>query len=102
MADTVEYFATTLPNKFTNDSDFRDSIQDIFEFQIEGAGTWHILPEGGVVEGNHKEPACVVTTDKETFDAVLDDSDLAMSKFMEGKIAASDLGLAMQLTQFLD
>ena len=69
MADTVEYFATTLPNKFTNDSDFRDSIQDIFEFQIEGAGTWHILPEGGVVEGNHEDPACVVTTDKETFDA---------------------------------
>ena len=55
MADTVEYFATTLPNKFTNDSDFRDSIQDIFEFQIEGAGTWHILPEGGVVEGNPRE-----------------------------------------------
>ena len=60
------------------------------------------VAEGGVVEGNHEEPACIVTTDKETFDAVLDDSDLAMSKFMEGKIAASDLGLAMQLTQFLD
>ena len=55
-----------------------------------------------MVEGNHDDPACVVGTDKETFDAVLDDSDLAMSKFMEGKITASDLGLAMQLTQFLD
>ena len=43
-----------------------------------------------------------IVKDKETFDAVLDDSDLAMSKFMEGKITASDLGLAMQLTQFLD
>ena len=102
MADTVEYFSTTLPQKFTNDSDFRDSIQDVFEFQIEGAGTWHIVPEQGVVEGNHEEPACVVETDKETFDAVLDDSGLVMSKFMEGKITASDLGLAMQLTQFLD
>ena len=102
MADTVEYFSTTLPQKFANDSDFRDSIQDIFEFQIEEAGTWHIIPAEGVVDGSHDEPACVVTTDKETFDAVLDDSSLAMSKFMEGKIAASDLGLAMQLTQFLE
>ena len=102
MADTVEYFSTTLPQKFENDAGFRDSIQDIFEFQIDGAGTWHIVPNEGVVEGNHEEPACVVETDKETFDAILDDSDLAMSKFMEGKLTASDLGLAMQLTQFLD
>ena len=102
MADTVEYFSTTLPHKFANDSDFRESVQDIFEFQIEDAGTWHIIPEEGVTSGSHDDPACVVTTDKETFDAVLDDSSLAMSKFMEGKIAASDLGLAMQLTQFLE
>ena len=102
MADTVEYFSTTLPQKFENDSGFRDSIQNVFEFQIDGAGTWHIVPNDGVVEGNHEDPACVVETDKETFDAILDDSDLAMSKFMEGKITASDLGLAMQLTQFLD
>ena len=102
MADTIEYFTNALPEKFKSDSSFRDSIQDIFEFQVDGAGTWHILPEEGVVEGNHDDPACVVTTDKETFDAVLDDSNLAMSKFMEGKLQASDLGLAMQLTQFLD
>ena len=102
MADTTKYFNTDLPERLATDSDFAGSINNVFQFEIEGAGTWHILPEGGVVEGNHDDPACVVTTDKETFDAVLDDSDLAMSKFMEGKIAASDLGLAMQLTQFLD
>jgi len=42
-----------------------------------------------------------VTSDKETFDEVLDDPSIAMGKFMEGKIQASDLGLAMQLQQFL-
>ena len=53
-----------------------------------------------VSSGEHDDPECVVTSDKETFDEVLDDPSIAMGKFMEGKIAATDLGLAMQLQQF--
>ena len=58
----------------TNDSDFRESIQDIFEFQIEGAGTTY-SSEGGVVKSHMILLA--LSQQIETFDAVLDDSDLA-------------------------
>ena len=34
MADTVEYFSTKLPQKFENDADFRESIQNIFGFKL--------------------------------------------------------------------
>ena len=100
MADTVNYFNETLPQKFTNDASFSSAVNNVFQFEIADAGTWHITSEG-VLAGSHDEPDCVVTSDKETFDAILDDPNLAMVKFMEGKLAASDLGLAMQLQQFI-
>ena len=56
----------------------------------------HHSISGVVAEGEHDDPECVVTSDKETFDEVLDDPSIAMGKFMAGKIAATDLGLAMQ------
>ena len=101
MADTTKYFETDLPARLASDSDFADSINNVFQFEIEGAGTWHITPGGVVAKGEHDDPECVVTSDKETFDEVLDDPSIAMGKFMAGKIAATDLGLAMQLQQFL-
>jgi len=101
MADTTKYFKTDLPERLASDSNFAGSINNVFQFEIEGAGTWHIAPGGVVTEGSHDDPECVVTSDKETFDEVLDDPSIAMGKFMEGKISASDLGLAMQLQQFL-
>ena len=101
MADSVQYFNEALPAKFSNNSDFADAVQNIFQFEIEGAGTWHIVPGKGVVTGEHDDPECVVASDKATFDEVLDNPDIAMSKFMEGKLTASDLGLAMQLQQFI-
>ena len=101
MADTTKYFETDLPARLKSDSDFASSINNVFQFEIEGAGTWHITPDGVVAQGEHDDPECVVTSDKETFDEVLDDPSIAMGKFMAGKIAATDLGLAMQLQQFL-
>ena len=100
MADTVNYFNEKLPAKFNNDAAFASAVSNVFQFDIEGAGSWHIS-EDGVAAGQHDDPDCVVTSDKETFDAILDDPNLAMTKFMEGKLAASDLGLAMQLQQFI-
>jgi putative sterol carrier protein len=102
MADTNNYFSTDLPHKFSNDPSFQSAVQSIYQFEIDGAGTWHIVPGEGVLEGAHAAPDCVVGADKETFDAILDDSSLVMMKFMEGKITASDMGLAMGLTSFLD
>ena len=101
MADTTNYFNEVLPNRLATDADFADSIGNVFQFEIEGAGTWHIAPGGVIAAGEHADPECVIASDKETFDEVLEDFSLAMGKFMEGKITASDLGLAMQLQQFL-
>ena len=99
MADTVKYFTTDLPEKIKTDDSFA-SLSDVFQFEIEEAGTWHIT-DAGVQTGEHSDPDCVITSDKETFDAILDDPQIAMVKFMEGKLTASDLGLAMQLQQFI-
>ena len=98
MADTIDYFNNTLPEKMKTDASFA-SLSDIFQFEIEGAGTWHITTDG-VVSGEHKEPDCVIAADKATFDEILAEPSIAMVKFMEGKLTASDLGLAMQLQQF--
>ena len=101
MADTNNYFDSVLPARVASDADFAGSINNVFQFEIEGAGTWHIGPGGVVAAGEHSDPECVIASDKEIFDEVLEDFSLAMGKFMAGKITATDLGLAMQLQQFL-
>ena len=40
MADTTKYFETDLPARLKSDSDFASSINNVFQFEIEGAGTW--------------------------------------------------------------
>ena len=101
MADTNNYFDTVLPSRVQSDPSLAAAISNVFQFEIDGAGTWHIAPEGVVASGEHSDPECVITSDKETFDEVLEDFSLAMGKFMEGKITATDLGLAMKLQEFL-
>lgn len=103
MADTKEYFASLLPQKIQNNLENFQAVGSVFQFDIDGAGTWHVDLNGDckVVEGAHDAPDCTVTTTKDTFDGILDDPSSAMGAFMSGALAADNLGLAMQLQQFL-
>ena len=64
MADTVEYFSSTLPQKLNNDNDLA-SMGAVFQFEIDGAGTWHV-ENASVTQGTHDAPDCVITSDKDT------------------------------------
>ena len=101
MADTTEYF-TALKGRVES-GEFASAGGSIFQFEIDGAGTWHIdLREANtVVEGSHASPDCTITSNKEVFDSILANPASAMTHFMSGGIQADNLGLAMQLQSFL-
>ena len=101
MADTLEYFNALRPR--VEGGEFASAAGSIFQFEIEGAGTWHIdLKDANtVVEGSHSEPDCTITSNKDVFDSILDNPASAMTHFMSGGIQADNLGLAMQLQSFL-
>ena len=99
MIDTISYFNKDLPEKF--DGALSQQLTGIFQFEIKGAGEWHISPEAGVAAGKHSQPDCIVESDKETFDEILQDPSVAIGKFFDGKITASDLSMAMPLMTML-
>jgi len=102
MAETVSFFNEYLPNKLNNDTDLLD-MDVIFQFDIEGAGTWSLTlkPGGGVVEGANEAADCVITCAQEDWEAMLDNPSMGMMLFMQGKLRASNLGLATKLQQIL-
>ena len=82
MADTTKHFETDLPARLASDSDFADSINNVFRLEKLKVLEHGTSIMGVVAEGEHDDPECVVTSDKETFDEVLDDPSIAMGKFM--------------------
>jgi putative sterol carrier protein len=101
MADTAEFFSTILPQKIADNADLK-SIGASFQFDIKDAGTWSLdLTEGAVKEGAIADAGCVITTDKATWEAILDNPGKAIQMFMMGKLKASNIGLATQLQKIL-
>ena len=102
MADTAAFFSEFLPNKLQNDSELGD-MGSTFQFDIEGAGTWSlILKDGGqVLEGELEDADCVITCAKEDWESLLDNPASGMMLFMQGKLKASNLGMATKLQQIL-
>ena len=103
MADTNVYFKELLPAKIQDNLDSFKAVGSVFQFNVEGAGNWYVDLNGdcAVVSGDHDAPDCTVTTTKDVFDGILDDPSSAMGAFMSGQLSADNLGLAMQLQQFL-
>lgn len=103
MADTNAYFKELLPAKIQDNLDSFKAVGSVFQFNVEGAGNWYVDLNGdcAVVSGDHDSPDCTVTTTKDVFDGILDDPSSAMGAFMSGQLSADNLGLAMQLQQFL-
>jgi putative sterol carrier protein len=106
MADTAEFFNSTLPEKFEKHSDLAASVGKVFQFDITEAGTWTVdmreSTAGTVTEGAHDAPDCVITCAKEDWESLLDNPGIGMKLFMTGKLTASDLGLATQLQKILE
>lgn len=101
MAKTEEFFGTFLPEKLENNPSLKD-IGAVFQFDIDGAGTWSLdLSAASVTDAAHADPGCVITTDRATWEKILDNPSSAIQMFMMGKLKASNIGLATKLQQIL-
>jgi putative sterol carrier protein len=102
MADTTEFFNTYLPNKLKDNPDLAD-MGVTFQFDIDGAGTWslHLKDGGSVAEGATDDADCVVSCAKDDWEGLLDNPANGMMLFMQGKLKATNLGLATKLQQIL-
>ncbi len=103
MADTSDFFSNYLPNKLQENPDLVSDIDAIFVFDIDGAGKWTVdlTGDGAISEGAVDDPGCTVTAKKEDFETMLDNPAQAMMLFMSGKLAVSNVGLAMSLQKLL-
>ncbi len=101
MADTVTFFRETLPQKIAENPDLLD-VGAVFQFDVDGAGTWTLdLVKGEVREEPTEAPGCVITVGREHWDQVIDQPMLATQFFMMGQLKASNLALALQLQRIL-
>jgi len=102
MADTAAFFNEYLPEKLKANPDLAD-MGSSFQFDIEGAGTWSLqLTDGGkVTEGPLEGADCIITCAQEDWEGLLDNPSSGMMLFMQGKLKASNLGMATKLQQIL-
>lgn len=103
MAETSEFFTDYLPNKLKENPDLVSDIGAVFVFDIDGAGKWTVdlTGEGAISEGAAADAGCTVSAKKDDFETMLDNPSQAMMLFMSGKLAVSNVGLAMSLQKLL-
>lgn len=104
MSDVAKFFNETMPAKLQEHPELAEDINAIYQFDIEGAGTWTVdmtEPPGSVSEGPHDEPGCVVTCEEEDFKSLLDNPANGMMLFTMGKLKVSNVGLALSLQKIL-
>ena len=101
MSKTAEFFNGL--NERAKNGEFTSQAGNVFQFIIEGAGTWTLdLKDNNSVSNEGTDNAdCTIETDSETFESMLESPTMAMFAFMNGKLKADNLSLAMQLQQFL-
>lgn len=99
MGVTEEFFSQYLPNKLADGNSLGDGV---FQFDIADAGTWSLdLTSGSITNEAHEAPGCVITTDRATWEGILQNPSSAIQAFMMGKLKASNIGMATKLQQIL-
>jgi len=104
VADTVEFFEQTLPEKIAATPALQASVKNSIQFDITGAGTWTLdLTDapGAVTAGAIAAPGCVITVSQADWEKLLDNPGVAMQLFMMGKLKATNVALALQLQKIL-
>jgi len=103
MSKTAGFFNEYLPNKIEKNPDLAASVNAVFQFDVEGAGSWYVDLKGNdvVAEGTHDAPDCVLTTAQSHWEDILDNPGSAVGKVMTGKLKISNLGLATKLQKLL-
>lgn len=104
MPDTTDFFTNTLPKKLADNPAIAKDINAIYQFDIEGAGTWTVdltAAENPVREGAAATPGCVVTAKKADFETLLTNPSSGMMLFTMGKLRVTNVGLALSLQKIL-
>lgn len=85
------------------DADEADGMESVFQFDLEGDDSYHLIIDDGkceMGEGEHDDPTVTLEMDLQTLKAVLSGELDGMAAFMQGKIRADgDIMLATKLTQ---
>jgi hypothetical protein len=104
MSDVASFFQDTMPAKLQENPGIAADINAVYQFDIEGAGTWTIdltTPPGVVTEGPHADPGCIVTCEAGDFSTLLANPAEAMMLFTMGRLKVSNVGLALSLQKII-
>ena len=103
MSKTAGFFNEYLPNKIEKNPDLAASVNAIFQFNIDGAGSWYADLKGAneVAEGTHAAPECTISAAQKDWEDILDNPGSAVGKVMTGKLKINNLGLATKLQKLL-
>lgn len=103
MVDIYEFFNEYLFNKVKNDLSFVVDVNVVFQFDIEGVGSWilDLIGEGLVCEGIYDVFGCIIISDKGIWEKIFDNLSEVMKMFMFGKLKVSNIGLVTQLQKIL-
>ena len=98
MAETVQEFFAQLPSRA--DSSKTAGMTNSYVFDIEGAGTWKVDVDDGIVtvsEGSGDADVTIATS-QETFQKIIAGEQNPTSAYMTGKLKVKgDMGAAMKL-----
>jgi hypothetical protein len=104
MSDVHAFFNDEMPAKLKEHPELAEDINAVYQFDIEGAGTWTVdltTPPGTCTAGAHDDPGCVVTCAEEDFQSLLENPANGMMLFTMGKLRVSDVGLALSLQKLI-
>ena len=100
MSKTTSFFADYLPQKLSAHPDLAGKVDQIFQFDINGVGSWHVdltVGEGSVSTGPHDDPDCTITCSEAAFEQILDEPGSAMVLMTKGELTVSNLTAALSL-----
>ena len=97
---TEEFFGKVVPKKLKQNPKLLSTVVAAYQFDIEGAGTWTIDmtgTTGQVYSGPAKAKGNIISTDRGTFEEVLNDDAKAWLYFNSGRIAVTNACRASQV-----
>ncbi len=106
ITEVTKFFTEDLPKRLEDPAKY-EGINSTYQFNIEGAGHWHVTVEDGkpvvIGEGHHDNSHVVIDADAESWVAILKGELNPQMAFMQQQLRIDgNMGLAMKLQTFLE
>ncbi len=104
--EVKKFFVEDLPARLNDPSKY-EGINSTYQFNIEGAGHWHVTVADGqpveIGEGHHDSSHVVIDADADTWSAIVKKELNPQMAFMQQQLRIDgNMGLAMKLQTFLE